>query len=104
MTRTAKWRLCATGFVLGAAATLAGCASDGGSYVGVSYGFGYHWYDDPWYRDDIYIRPPVDRPRPEHPIERPPARPTPLPARPPVRPTPLPARPIPRPMPRGRLR
>lgn len=76
-----------------AALLLGGCAGNGKTYVGVSYGFGYHWYDDPWYRNDIYVRPPVQRPRPDLPI-----------ARPPVRPTPLPARPLPRPTPRAGLR
>jgi hypothetical protein len=86
-------QLRAVTLVLGLSALMAGCAGNGNTHVGVSYGFGYHWYDDPWYRDDIYVRPPVNRPRPEHPI-----------ARPPVRPMPLPARPMPRPMPRPALR
>jgi hypothetical protein len=86
-------QLRAVTLVLGLSALMAGCAGNGNTQVGVSYGFGYHWYDDPWYRDDIYVRPPVNRPRPEHPI-----------ARPPVRPMPLPARPMPRPMPRPALR
>jgi hypothetical protein len=78
---------------------LYGCAGNGsvhGSvYYGVGYGYGRY---DPWYRNDVIVRPPANRPdRPSRPD-----RPT-RPERP-VRPTPLPARPIPRPAPRGRVR
>ena len=78
-----------------AALVLAGCG--GSTSYGVSYSSGYYWPHDNWYYHDHYRpgypRPPAYRPRPEHPI-----------ARPPVRPIPLPARPMPRPAPRGRMR
>lgn len=70
---------------------LGGCSSNGSVHGSVYYGYSYGYYD-PWYRNDVIVRP--RPPRPEHPIARPP----------PVRPTPLPARPMPRPAPAVRMR
>jgi hypothetical protein len=106
---------------LAMALTLAGCASDGGSYSGVStsvaVGVGYGGYYGPGYYGGYYNPyPPVVVVPPDRPNTRPPGHATTLPAevnkassmpstrpatssRPTSRPSP---RPAPRPMPRGR--
>ena len=83
-----------------------GCEStgDGGGNVsgGIYYGVGFYdpWYYGGYYYDDpdIIVTPPDrpdDRPRPEHPIAKPPTTtPRPMPS--------IPAAPRPMPMPRGR--
>ena len=70
-------------------AAISGCASNGSGSVSAHYYYGDPFYRYPYYRDDVIVRPPP-RPKPEHPIHRPP------------RPTPLPSRPLPGPMPRMR--